>query len=167
MYREDDRRLKTAFDALRRVVRGLRVAADEVERRSAITLAQRFVLGKLADGRPRSVAELAAETLTDPSSASGLVKRLVAAGLVSRAQSKGDARRAAVQLTPAGKRLAARLPETPQTRLLRAMGKLPKTELLQMTKALETLARALGQDEPALFFEGDAPAGRRRARNGR
>jgi DNA-binding MarR family transcriptional regulator len=153
MHSSKDPSVRAALDSLRRVVRGLRVSAGEVEKRSGISLAQLFVLGMLADGRPRSIIELAAETLTDPSSVSVVVRRLVDAGLVSRSPARDDARRAQLRLTAAGKRLLARAPETPQARLLHALGELPARQLHHMTTALGHLARALGTDDAALFFE--------------
>jgi DNA-binding MarR family transcriptional regulator len=152
MYRHRDVQVRAALDSLRRIVRALRLSASETEKLAGISVAQLFVLRQLADGRPRSLVELAAETLTDPSSVSTVVRRLVEARLVSRRVAKDDSRRAQLTLTAAGKRLLARAPESVQARLLQALATLPPRRLQALAAGLDHVARAVGGDA-ALFFE--------------
>lgn len=56
------------------------------------------------------------------------------------------------EVETAGKRLLARAGETSQTRLLHALGELPPRQLQHMTTDLEHPARALANDDAALFF---------------
>jgi DNA-binding MarR family transcriptional regulator len=58
------------LDALRRIVRHLRLVAGQSESRVGVAPAQLFVLSRLHDQPASSVRELAARTLTDPSSVS-------------------------------------------------------------------------------------------------
>jgi DNA-binding MarR family transcriptional regulator len=153
MYRDHDVQVRAALDSLRRIVRALRLSASETEKQAGISMAQLFVLRQLADGRPRSLVELAAETLTDPSSVSAVVRRLVDARLVSRRVSQKDSRRAQLTLTAAGKRLVARAPESVQTRLLQALGTLSPRRLQVLAAGLEHVARAVGSGDAAFFFE--------------
>ena len=60
----------TIMDALRRVVRALRVSARTAERRFGISGAQLFVLERLAEASAPSVDDLAKRTLTHQSSVS-------------------------------------------------------------------------------------------------
>jgi DNA-binding MarR family transcriptional regulator/cytochrome c2 len=117
--------VREAMDALRRIVRALRLSAVEVERQAGISVAQLFVLQQLAHDAPRSINELAAATATDPSTVSGVVRRLLDAGLVSRKVASEDARRAEVSLTSKGAGLLARAPAVPQAKILRALSALP------------------------------------------
>jgi DNA-binding MarR family transcriptional regulator len=173
MHLVDDSKIRAALDSLRRIVRALRLSASETEKQAGISMAQLFVLRQLADGKPRSLVELAAETLTDPSSVSAVVRRLVDARLVSRRVAPRDTRRAEVTLTAAGKRLAARAPEAPQSRLFVALAELPPRRLNELTAGLEHLARAVGvargvardAGHAPLFFEEDE-APRKRNRGG-
>ena len=55
------------LDAIRRVVRVIRLSARRTEGGSRLSPAQLFVLTQLADGAPASLSELAARTLTDRS----------------------------------------------------------------------------------------------------
>src|SRR5580658_6655719 len=81
---ERARDIRVVMDALRRVVRALRLTARDAERSAGISGAQLFVLQSLADQAAASLNELAERTLTDQSSVSVVVKRLVARRLVAR-----------------------------------------------------------------------------------
>jgi len=161
MHRDTDARL--AFDALRRIVRALRLSAGEVDRTLGISMAQLFVLQSLADDVPRSLRDLAADTLTDPSSVSAVVKRLVDRKLVARHADHQDARRAQVTLTPLGKRLLKRAPEPVQSRLVHALGKLEPRRRKLFAASLDEVAKRMGAGESGLFFE-DSARTRRRGR---
>jgi len=67
-YSADEHR--RVMDALRRIVRALRLSSTDLERTHGVSVAQLFVLEQLADGHARSIKQLADETLTDPSSVS-------------------------------------------------------------------------------------------------
>jgi DNA-binding MarR family transcriptional regulator len=145
------------LDSLRHLVRALRAAPSG---------AQLFVLHTLARGRAgRSVNELAAETLTDQSSVSVVVARLVERGLVSRRVSKEDARRVELSITAAGRATLRKAEKPPQVRLVAAIRALPPSELAPTARALSRLVAAIGAptDEPApMFFAEDQPRRRRR-----
>jgi DNA-binding MarR family transcriptional regulator len=144
-----------AMEALRRIVRALRLANAEVERRLGLTVAQLFVLEQLADGRPRSVNEIAAATATDPSTVSGVVRRLIDRGLIDRGTSAADGRRAALALTRRGADLLARAPHAPQESLVAALTGLPARRRRALAEGLRALADRLGAGAPAFFFHDD------------
>ncbi len=157
--------MRVALDSLRRVVRALRLSASEAERTLGISVAQLFVLQQLAGG-PRSIGQLAAETLTDPSSVSVVARRLVEHGLVSRKAARDDARRAELTLTGAGKRVLARAPQAAQSRLVEAIAQLPDRRRRELACGLADVARAIGAGDATLFFEDD-PANPKRTRRAR
>jgi MarR family transcriptional regulator, organic hydroperoxide resistance regulator len=156
MARDD---IRASMDALRRIVRALRLASTELERDLGVTVAQLFVLRQLADGRPRSINQLADETVTDPSTISGLVRRLIGDGLIVRATSRLDARRAEISLTARGEALLARAPKAPQAKLVEALAAMPKARRKALAAGLTELASRLGPAAPGLFFE-DEPGKR-------
>jgi DNA-binding MarR family transcriptional regulator len=156
--------VRASMDALRRIVRALRLSATDVQRDLGITVAQLFVLRQLSDGRPRSINELAEQTITDPSTISGLIRRLLDTGLVRRGTSPSDARRAEVSLTPKGTALLRRAPAAPQSQLVAALTAMSPKRLSTLAAGLAELAARLGAAEPpSLFFE-DEPTKRPRRR---
>src|ERR1700731_784848 len=84
--------LSRALNAVRRMVRGLRSAAEAVERELQISGAQLFVLRELADVPDQSVKDLAAVTMTTHSTVSQVVSQLIAKGLVTRTSDASDRR---------------------------------------------------------------------------
>src|SRR6266404_5696592 len=86
--------LARALNAVRRMVRGLRSAAEAVERELKISGAQLFVLKELADVPDQSVKDLAAVTMTTHSTVSQVVSQLIAKGLVARTSHPADRRSA-------------------------------------------------------------------------
>jgi DNA-binding MarR family transcriptional regulator len=146
---------RVILDALRRIVRDLRLGSREAERDAGVSGAQLFVLQALAGGRAASLNELAERTHTDQSSVSVVVRRLADRKLVARKPSRLDARRIELSLTPAGQRMLARCPEPMQARLLAAIGRLEATERDALTRGLAALVREMGLERaaPHMFFE--------------
>ena len=151
-----------AMTALRRIVRFLRIADRDVEAACGISAAQLFVLRQLADTPALSIAELADRTLTDPSSVSTVVARLVEATLVARKPARADRRRAELTLTARGKKLVLSAPRVPQTVIIESVRAMVPSRRSQLVQSLEHLAAEIGANavEPRLLFE-DEPAVRR------
>lgn len=144
-----------AMVSLRRIIRYLRLGDREVETASGLSSAQLFVLMTLADTPALSLAEIAKRALTDQSSVSTVVARLVERGLIVRKASAKDRRRAELRLTPAGHRTLASAPQVPQAKLIEAIRSLPAARRNELVRALEALADAVGAHEvkPRLLFE--------------
>jgi MarR family transcriptional regulator, lower aerobic nicotinate degradation pathway regulator len=152
--------VRAVVDALRHIVRELRLSAREAERGAGISGAQLFVLQALAHASAASLNELAERTLTDQSSVSVVVKRLVARNLVTRRPSRADARRVELGLTAGGRRLLARCPEPTQVKLVSALRRLSARELQDLTVGLGGLVRemGLGKTAPGMFFDDESPS---------
>jgi DNA-binding MarR family transcriptional regulator len=67
---------RTILDAIRHIVRALRIASRSAEQSVGLSAAQLFVLQKLAEGDGISLGELARLTLTHQSSVSVIVGTL-------------------------------------------------------------------------------------------
>lgn len=150
--------------SLRRIVRFLRLADRAMESGHGLSAAQLFCL-RVLDGEPAtSLAEVAARTMTDQSSVSTVVARLVERGYVSR-KTGADRRRAELKLTAAGQRIIDGSPVAPQTKIVDAIRAMPAAHRKQLVQSLDRFVIAIGADalEPRMFFEDDAPAKRRRA----
>ena len=141
------------LDGIRRLDRGLRLAAREVERATGLSAAQLFVLEHLARGPAASLSELAARTLTDRSSVSAVVDRLVSRRLVERVISAGDRRRAEVRITRAGRARLERAPRAPTDLLLAAVARLSSRDVHALAGLLRKLNAELGFEEAGFLFE--------------
>jgi DNA-binding MarR family transcriptional regulator len=153
--------LRAVVDARRRIVRELRLSAREAERGAGISGAQLFVLQALASQSAASLNELAERTVTDQSSVSVVVKRLVARNLVTRRPSRADARRVELAVTASGRKLLARCPEPTQVKLVSALRRLSARELHELTAGLAGLIREMGLGETSvrMFFDDESPSG--------
>jgi DNA-binding MarR family transcriptional regulator len=148
--------LTGVLDAIRRIVRVLRLSSGRAERELGLGSAQLFVLQQPAAAPAKSVNELAARTYTHQSSVSVVVRRLVEQGLVARRRASDDGRRRELSLTAAGRRLVARAPVPAQVRLIEGLGALRRSELGTLDGLLGRVVQGMGaSDEPAtmLFTE--------------
>jgi len=161
--RPDDH-LGLVINSLRRITQAIRLSSSEVNDALGVTGAQLFVLQQLAE-RPRaSLRQLAELTLTDQSSVSVVVSRLVEARHVARRTAPADARRTELTLTDSGRALLRRAPELAQTRLVASLRGVSPVQLRVTATVLDRAARAVSPAREAapMFFE--PPAGKRRAR---
>ena len=160
--RSDD--LRVVLDALRHIVRVLRVSSRAAEKRVGLSAAQLFVLHRLADGRALSLGELADRTFTHQSSVSVVVSRPVARGLVARRSSAVDGRRVELTLTRSGRALLRRAPAAAQERLIEGLERLSAAQRRALAGTLARLGRDMGTGDrvPGMFFEeGGSVAARR------
>jgi DNA-binding MarR family transcriptional regulator len=156
-----EREIHQAMNAIRRIVRAIRVSSRAAEKALGVSGAQLFVLQQLADGVSRahaapSIAQLADLTATDPSSVSVVVSRLVARGLAARRSSRADARRAEVHITPAGQALLEQAPSAVQAGMIAGLSRLSPSRRREMIAGLEAIVGELGmedQEAPMLFEE--------------
>jgi DNA-binding MarR family transcriptional regulator len=151
--------------ALRRIVRFLRLADRDAEARVGLSAAQLFVLQSLAQRPARSFAELAQRTLTDQSSVSTVVARLVERKLITRRPAADDRRRAELRVTTAGARVVDRAPSVPQMRITEIVRAMPAPRRAELVRSLDRFVTAIGAHDvpPRMLFE-DEPARVRRSR---
>ncbi|MBK7862559.1 MAG: MarR family transcriptional regulator [Archangiaceae bacterium] len=145
--------LKAVFNALRKLVRAVRLSSNEVHAELGVSGSQLFVLQQLIDHPRASLRDLARLTHTDHSSVSVVVARLVRRKLIARKTSAADARRVELTLTAKGRALLHRPPEVLQQRLVRSMERLPEGQLATLRRLLEQVVRDIGfESEPAEMF---------------
>jgi DNA-binding MarR family transcriptional regulator len=158
-----------ALNAVRQMVRGLRSAADTVERELNVSAAQLFVLRELAQESCRSVKDLADVTMTTHSTVSEVVTQLVAKGLVTKRPDQQDARRAVLTLTRSGTNLVRRAPRAIQQDMIDGFGRLRPAEQRGIANGLEKWLRAsgLGSVPAAMLFSQPVREKRKRSRRAR
>src|SRR6266576_3423001 len=109
------------MNAVRSIVRALRINTRAIELKIGISLAQLFVLQQVAERPAESLNDLAERTATHQSSVSVVVRRLVDRGLLTRRSSTVDNRRVQIAVTAAGRAVLLDAPRTIQLRLVTAM----------------------------------------------
>jgi len=160
--------LTSAVDAVRRLVRGLRLAEQRTRSVTGLSAAQHFVLSALQESTGSSLGELAERTLTDRTSVSAVVERLESDGAVRTGRDPADRRRTLVHITAAGRRRLDRAPAPPTVQLLTALRRLTPEQLRRLTFSLGDLLGAMGlRDEPpTMLFEATAEMKRGTTRAG-
>lgn len=158
-----------AVNALRRMVRGLRSAAESVERELSVSAAQLFVLRELASVPDQSVKDLAAATMTTHSTVSQVVGQLTSKKLVSRTTDKLDKRRSVLRLTRQGAALLRKAPRAIQQDLVDGFELLTPSERRGLATGLEKWLTTSGLSgvRPAMLFDSPPLTVRKRATNRR
>lgn len=139
-----DHSVTPPLDAIRRIVRALRLSARRAERDLGLSGAQLFVLQQLGEGAAESVNDLAERTHTHQSSVSVVVRRLVDRDLVVRAPSREDARRVRLELSKKGRALLRRSRPAVQLSLIRGMARLSPAQRRRLGSLLGLLVKEMG-----------------------
>lgn len=126
-----------SMNAVRSIVRALRINTRAIELKMGISLAQLFVLQQLSEKPADSLNELADRTATHQSSVSVVVRRLVERGYVTRTASPADKRRIEIAVTQSGRDLLAGAPMTIQTQLVNALREMPREDQNTLADLLE------------------------------
>jgi DNA-binding MarR family transcriptional regulator len=151
------------------MVRGLRSAAESVERDLRISAAQLFVLSELAQVPDQSVKDLAAVTMTTHSTVSQVVGQLINKGLITRTTDAADGRRSVLRVTRQGASLLRRSPRAIQEELIEGFAALRPSEQRGLANGLEKWLEAsgLGGVRSTMLFEKPLLREAARRRNGR
>jgi DNA-binding MarR family transcriptional regulator len=154
-----------ALTALRGLIGSLTQSARSIESHTGITNAQLFLLRQFTTAKPLSVNELAERVHARQNTVSSVVGRLTVAGLVEKVRSSTDGRRAALSLTPKGRRLLKRAPASPVEVLIAALETLSSRDARQLAGGLQALVTNLNLDvdaAPMLFESSNTRKSRRR-----
>jgi DNA-binding MarR family transcriptional regulator len=150
------------LDGIRRLVRQLRVSDRAAQQLVGVSAAQLFVLSEVGKTPNMSLGELAQRALTDQSSVSAIVTRLVEAKLVSRRRAGDDARRLVLTLTRAGRAALKKAPPVAQEQILAAVEKLAPDERRRFAQTLNDILDAIGAEKSApMLFEDDVRPGKK------
>jgi DNA-binding MarR family transcriptional regulator len=111
-----------------------------------LTFPQYLVILELLDGAPLSVGTLGGRLDMDTGTITPLLKRLDAAGLVTRTRDSADERRVMVDLTPRGRALEAELRGI--TDKIKSACQLTDQGLDKLRRTLEALAHPAVEQPP-------------------
>jgi len=150
--------VRSVADSLRILFQAIRLHNVNVERQLGISLAQLYVLERLAETGVCCVNDLAAMSRTHQSSVSVVVRKLVERGLVVRGVSPVDARRAELALSESGRELLARAPSSLQTQLAEGLERLGPSRTRVLANVLgDWLALCGLRDATPPMFGEDEP----------
>ncbi|HUP44310.1 MAG TPA: MarR family transcriptional regulator [Thermoanaerobaculia bacterium] len=145
---------KRVLNALRQLIREVRLADRSGLKEHGLGSAQLYILHHLAAESPLSVNDLASRTATDQSTVSVVVNKLEEKGLLDRRRSQADARRTQLSLTRRGRAIAARLPIPFQETFLAALGRVPERQLQVLADTLDKVLDSMGVDgDPPMLLE--------------
>jgi DNA-binding MarR family transcriptional regulator len=116
-----------------------------MEQELGVTGPQRFTVRMLGEEGPLSAGELADHLELHPSTLTGVLERLVRAGLVTRSVDPGDGRRAVLTLTEAGRRVDRRQSGTVEEAVRTALSEAPPGDRAAAERVLERIVKALGE----------------------
>lgn len=143
----------------------LRLTDRAIQSERGLSGAQLFVLHELAKSPSLSLSELAERTLTDQSSVSVVVTRLVDAGYVARDRDKRDGRRLVLNLTRTGRAIAEKSPTVAQEKIIEALERISPADRRRFADTFARLIDEMGEARGAapMMFEDD-PGGRQTPR---
>jgi DNA-binding MarR family transcriptional regulator len=114
-----------------------------MEQELGVTGPQRFTVRMLGEEGPLNAGDLADHLELHPSTLTGVLDRLVRAGLVARAVDARDGRRAVLTLTEAGKRVDRRQSGTVEAAVREALAEASPADRAAARRVLERIVKAL------------------------
>jgi DNA-binding MarR family transcriptional regulator len=137
--------------ALRRIIRAIDLHSRTLVQRFGLTGPQLVVLKALVERSPQSVSELAAAVNLSQATVTGILDRLGAKAMVTKARDVDDRRKVMVSLTSAAEDVLAGAPPLLQEHFTEAFVRLPDWEQTQILSSLQRIV--------ALMEAGDVEAG--------
>jgi DNA-binding MarR family transcriptional regulator len=124
-------------EALRRIIRAVDLHSRSLIQKYRLTGPQLIVLRAIADSRPTSVGEIARAVHLSQATVTGILDRLEARDLVTRARSLEDRRRVVVSLSPGGEDKLRAAPPLLQEHFIQRFLELDEKEQGQTLASLE------------------------------
>lgn len=131
------------------VVRSVRTHYDFVEARSGVSGAQLWALARIEERPGIKVGELASALAIHQSTASNMLERLVALGLVTKRRVGDDHRVVSVFIAPRGRTALKAAPQPLIGVLQQALSELPPAALQGLHQNLKTVIEAMGVKDVA------------------
>lgn len=137
------------LQSIRQIIRRVTAHSRAVASETGLTLPQMLCLRAIRDLEIDEVtlAAVAEAVQLTPSTTSGIVDRLVKAGLVDRARSERDRRRIHLTLTDEGQARLADMPRPLQEAFLDRLAALPREQQEQLLSSLDTLVELMDASE--------------------
>lgn len=146
---EEGERGYQVVQAIRRIIRRVSSHSRLMAQRTGLTLPQLLSLRAIdeSDADEVTLASVADAVHLSRSTVSGVIERLVKAGLISRARSSVDRRRLHLSLTGSGRDKLASAPAPLQDRFLARLDALPRSEQQALLSALHRIVEMMDAED--------------------
>lgn len=141
-----DRCIRWTIWYVRRLVQAGDIYSKGLNKKYQVSQPQVSCILALNEYGPLSLSKLAQYILVKPSTVTGIIDRLEQKGLVRRQRNLADRRVITIELTDAGKELAAEAPPPIPETIIRGLRKLPLEEAEQIVNSLSTLVSMLDDE---------------------
>ena len=135
-------------ELLPQMIRGFAARESNYLSRGKITLPQLWVLEHLSRQDNRPMNEFARFLKISKPSATGLVDRLIAQGLVRRQGDRKDRRVVRISLTAKGRNVLANIWDQKRRMLVEVFGRIPSAARAQYLATIEKVVDILSQEGP-------------------
>lgn len=135
--------------SLRKIIRALNLESKRIEKEFGISIPQLLCLNFLnqSPSFQANIKELSRALNLNPSTITGIIKRLEKKGFLARLPKKVDKRISYITLTEAGAQLLTKTPLLFHQKLDKKIDSLPKDKMDQIKKGLELLIELLEVNE--------------------
>jgi len=146
-------RTKSALSAMRKILRATDLNAKALMAETGLTPSQLIFLQMLDNGEEQTAGHVAARMGITQATATALIHKLEAAGMVSRRRGDTDRRQVWLSLTDAGRKVLAIAPDGVHARFHDQFSRLEDWEQLMLIAALERVAAMVGEEEVSIAVQ--------------
>lgn len=132
---------------MRKILRKTELNSKALMRETGLTPSQLVFMQLLEDGSEQTAGSVAARMGITQATATALIHKLEAQGMIVRRKGQSDRRQVWLSLTPAGREVLAIAPDGVHARFHEQFTALEEWEQLMLIAALERVASLLGQDD--------------------
>jgi MarR family transcriptional regulator, organic hydroperoxide resistance regulator len=149
--KETDLFRRRVMESLRQIIRAVDVYSRKINSLHGITVPQIMALRTLESDGPMTLSALAHRVQTGLSTANGIIDRLEAKGLLSRARDQEDHRKVTLRILPDGKAVCSKAPPLLPEKFCEMLDSMPELERATLALSLERLVELMAWDrlEPA------------------
>jgi DNA-binding MarR family transcriptional regulator len=152
--RTEPDRIQQVIHLMRKLMQAGERYTKELNKKFSVSAPQVACLLALRDNGPISLSQIARKIMVESSTVTGIIDRLEQKGLVIRKRVSLDRRVITVELTDAGRRLAANAPPPIQHKIVKGLRKIDEGERTQIIEALSRLTGMIDAED--LDDEGEA-----------
>lgn len=134
------------LDILRNIIRGVNIYSVRLKEKYGLNASQLSCLLVLGEQGPLSLSAISQSVLLSPSMITGIIDQLEDKELVTRNRNSSDRRKITIALTPEGKKILKKAPQSFQKKLMESLGTLGGKQKNNIRRALGELLSLIVKD---------------------